>query len=93
MGAPTEAVELTMSATDKWFEISVSDQGTPCPAECAEYRPLVAPDPHEVKPGGLGVKLIHEVFDEVRFCPGSTSGNCVTMRLHRREEREGDDED
>ncbi len=71
----------------------MSDQGTPCPSECSEYRPLVAPAPHEVVPGGLGVKLIYEVFDEVRFCPGTTSGNCVTMRLQRTAKHEVDGED
>jgi anti-sigma regulatory factor (Ser/Thr protein kinase) len=82
-GRIDEPVELLLSASAEWLEISVSDQGTPCPAECAEYRPLMAPEPHELKPGGLGVKLIHKVFDEVRFCPGTTIGNCVTMRLDR----------
>lgn len=92
-GRVDEPVEVVLAASDEWIEITVSDQGTPCPAECVQYRPLVAPDPHEVEPGGLGVKLIHEVFDEVRFCPGTTIGNCVTMRLNRNEEREVGDED
>jgi anti-sigma regulatory factor (Ser/Thr protein kinase) len=77
------AVELCFSSTDDWLEIVVSDRGTPCPTECAEYRPLEAPDPERLQPGGLGVRLIHEVFDEVQFCRGTKSGNCVTMRLHR----------
>ena len=34
-------------------------------------------------PGGLGIQLIHEVFDEVDFCPGEGGGNCVTMKLKR----------
>ena len=92
-GRTDESIELLLSVSNEWLEITVSDQGTPCPAECAAYRPLVPPSPHEVKPGGLGVKLIHEVFDEVRFCPGTTSGNCVTMRLHRTAKHEVDSED
>ncbi len=82
-GRTDESVELVLAASGECFEITVSDRGTPCPTECAQYRPLLAPEPHEVAPGGLGVKLIHTVFDEVRFCPGTTSGNCVTMRLYR----------
>jgi serine/threonine-protein kinase RsbW/sigma-B regulation protein RsbU (phosphoserine phosphatase) len=82
-GRPDGRVELVLSRTDDWIEITVSDQGTPCPAECAEYRPLTRPVTADVTPGGLGVKLIYEVFDEVRFCPGTTRGNCVTMRLRR----------
>jgi anti-sigma regulatory factor (Ser/Thr protein kinase) len=92
-GRTDEPVELVLSASEEWIEITVSDQGTPCPPECSEYRPLVAPAPDEVVPGGLGVRLIHEVFDEVRFCPGTTSGNCVTMRLRRTANHEVGSED
>jgi anti-sigma regulatory factor (Ser/Thr protein kinase) len=92
-GRPDERVELVLTASEEWVEITVSDEGRPCPTECSEYRPLEAPEPHEVEPGGLGVKLIHEVFDEVRFCPGTTRGNCVTMRLRRTARREVGSED
>lgn len=92
-GRTDSVVELVLSASDDWVEITVSDQGTPCPSECVEYRPLETPAPHELKPGGLGVKLIYEVFDEVTFCPGTSSGNCVTMRLHRKAKHEVDGED
>ena len=86
-------LELILGSTDSHFEITVSDRGTPCPPECAAFSPLERPLAHEVEPGGLGVKLIHEVFDEVSFCPGTTRGNCVTMRLHRHEKRGEDSED
>lgn len=76
-------VELILGLSDEWIEITVNDKGTPCPAECAEFKPMVRPNAHEVEPGGLGVQLIHQVFDEVRFCPGTEYGNCVTMRLRR----------
>lgn len=82
-------VELILGLSDEWIEITVSDQGKPCPAECAQYRPIVRPEADEVQPGGLGVKLIHQVFDQVRFCPGTSQGNCVTMRL-RRSDKDGD---
>lgn len=92
-GRTDESVELVLSASEEWIEITVSDQGRPCPSECSEYRPMVKPDESELVPGGLGVKLIHEVFDEVRFCPGTTNGNCVTMRLHRTVKQEVGSED
>ena len=82
-------IELILGLSDEWIDITVNDQGTPCPAECAEYRPIVRPETNEVEPGGLGVKLIHQVFDEVRFCPGTSHGNCVTLRL-RRSDKDGD---
>lgn len=92
-GRIDEPVEIRLAASPEWFEITVSDQGTPCPSECVEYRPLETPAPNEVTPGGLGVKLIYEVFDEVTFCPGTSRGNCVTMRLHRTVKNEVDGED
>lgn len=76
-------IELVLSSTDEWIEISVNDEGLPCPPECSAYRPLERPTANDVRPGGLGVRLIHEVFDEVRFCSGPSGGNCVTMRLRR----------
>jgi hypothetical protein len=27
---------------------------------------------------------MHQVFDQVVFCPGIDRGNCVTMRLRRK---------
>jgi anti-sigma regulatory factor (Ser/Thr protein kinase) len=87
------SVELMLGATDEWIEITVSDQGVPCPAECISRLQLEAPAPDEVRPGGLGVKLIHEIFDEVFFCPGEESGNCVTMRMRRNNTNEVGSED
>ena len=77
------SVELTLHAEPEYLEFQVSDQGVPCPPECAEQRPLETPDSKDVQPGGLGVQLMYEVFDDVRFCPGATAGNCVTMKLMR----------
>jgi anti-sigma regulatory factor (Ser/Thr protein kinase) len=86
-------VSLQFSADDEWIRISVSDRGTPCPADRATYQPLEAPDAAGLSPGGLGVKLIYRVFDEVRFRPGETRGNCVTMRMRRTATDEVDRED
>lgn len=82
-GRKDGCVELTLHAESDFLEFQVSDQGVPCPAECAERRPLEAPDSENLQPGGLGVQLMYEVFDDVRFCPGVTAGNCVTMKLMR----------
>jgi len=82
-GRNDRSVELTLHAEPEYLEFQVSDQGVPCPPECAEHRPLKVPDSEDLRPGGLGVQLMYEVFDEVRFCPGVTVGNCVTMKLMR----------
>ena len=77
------SVELTLHAGPEHLEFQVSDTGVSCPPECIERRPLGPPDPGALEPGGLGIQLIHEVFDEVEFCSGESRGNCVTMRLKR----------
>jgi len=76
-------VELTLHAEPEFLEFQVSDQGVPCPPECSRYRPIETPDSKDLQPGGLGVQLMYEVFDDVHFCPGAAVGNCVTMKLNR----------
>jgi anti-sigma regulatory factor (Ser/Thr protein kinase) len=77
------SVELTLHAEPEYLEFQVSDTGVPCPPECTTRRPLRSADIDDLQPGGLGIQLIHEVFDEVDFCPGESGGNCVTMKLRR----------
>lgn len=77
-------VELSLHAEPGFLEFQVSDQGLPCPAECVARRKLTTPEIDELEAGGLGIQLIHEVFDDVDFCPGEDGGNCITMRLKRR---------
>jgi anti-sigma regulatory factor (Ser/Thr protein kinase) len=87
-GRCDESVDLVLTASEEWVEITVSDRGVPCPSECLRYEPPATPNAAELRPGGLGVRLIREVFDEVRFCPGDERGNCVVMRLRRDGKRE-----
>jgi serine/threonine-protein kinase RsbW len=82
-GRSDGSVELTLQAGQKYLEFQVSDTGVSCPPECTERRPLQPPDVDDLQPGGLGIQLIHEIFDEVDFCPGESGGNCVTMKLKR----------
>ena len=77
-----------MHSEPEWLTFRVSDEGVPCPPECTTRRKLEAPDVDDLQPGGLGIQLIHKVFDEVDFCRGVDGGNCVTMRLRRSEARE-----
>ena len=75
---------VTLRTLDEWIEIQLEDSGEPAPAEVFEQAST--PPKHDMdtlRPGGLGVHLIHEVFDKVEFCPGVTEGNCVTMKLKR----------
>jgi anti-sigma regulatory factor (Ser/Thr protein kinase) len=76
-------VELTLRAEEAFLEFVVCDHGHPCPPDRVQRRPLVPPDADELKPGGLGVQLIYEVFDEVSFSSPEVGGNCVLMRLNK----------
>jgi anti-sigma regulatory factor (Ser/Thr protein kinase) len=82
-GRSDGSVELTLHAEPDFLEFQVSDTGVPCPPACTERRPMRPADVDDLQPGGLGIQLIHEVFDEVDFCPGEGGGNCVTMKLKR----------
>ncbi len=74
---------LVLRSTEEHLEIELSDEGTPCRPEHVQRRELVRPSADDVTPGGLGVQLIYQVFDEVSFQPGSPRGNRVIMRLNR----------
>ena len=76
-------VELTLRSDESFLEFRVCDEGIPCPPENVKRRPLRPPDPDDLTPGGLGVQLIYEVFDDVQFTHGAEGGNCVVMRLKR----------
>ncbi len=82
-GRCDETVELTLRSDPEYLEFEVCDRGVPCRPEHVERRPLKAPDSDDVRPGGLGVQLMYEVFDEVRFSPAEGGGNCAVMRLKR----------
>ncbi|MCK5376112.1 MAG: ATP-binding protein [Acidobacteria bacterium] len=82
-GRADGTLEVRLQEEPEYLEVEVRDQGVPCPPECHERRLLEQPDSDQLQPGGLGVQLIHRVFDEVIFCPGKERGNCVTMRLRR----------
>ncbi|MDQ1256450.1 MAG: serine/threonine-protein kinase RsbW [Candidatus Hydrogenedentes bacterium] len=72
---------LTFRHADDTVEIELCDEGKPVPAECLTPRELQVTDLSALKPGGLGLSLMRQAFDEVEFCPGEEKGNRVTMRL------------
>ena len=74
-------LELLLRSGGAGIEIVLSDQGKPAPPDCNEPARDRTPDPATVQPGGLGIHLMREVFDEVEFIPGEPSGNTVIMRL------------
>ncbi len=86
-GDSEQKFELALDADGEWIEIEIRDEGATAPAEKMEKKaPAPAPDAETITPGGLGVQLIHDVFDDVQFSPGTPRGNCVTMRVRRPED-------
>jgi serine/threonine-protein kinase RsbW len=81
-----QRIFLAFRADDDWVELVLNDEGCTAPPEKVRRKPASVPDPETVKPGGLGVQLMYDVFDEVAYAPGMHRGNCVTMRLRRSKE-------
>ncbi len=69
-GRSDRPVELTLRSNDDYLEVRLCDEGVPCSPECVQRRELKTPKTEELKPGGLGVQLIHQVFDHVDFYAG-----------------------
>lgn len=80
---------LTMRSGDDFIEFMLQDSGETAPSERVARRPVVPPDPEELMPGGLGIQLIYEAFDDVSFLAANPHGNRVVMRLHRQMKAEG----
>jgi len=83
-GSREHVVRLDLVVSPEFLEVRLCDEGVPCPSAGLERRDIEAPDPETVRPGGLGVQLMHRAFDEVEFCPGRETGNCVILRKRRK---------
>ena len=83
-GSCDKFFEISLRSVDEALEITVEDRGRPAsPQKIVPPKPEKV-TPEEVKPGGLGLRLIFEIFDEVEFLPGQGEGNRVIMRLNRK---------
>ena len=84
-GGPCERTyQLSMRSSNGWIEIELRDNGRPAPPTKVQLTKDTTPaDIESITPGGLGMRLIYGVFDEVQFTPGKTRGNCILMKLKR----------
>lgn len=80
---PCGAVALEFRSDEHEVMIELRDAGIPAPSDRVRRKPAPAPNVATLRPGGLGVQLIYQVFDDVEFRPGSECGNHVIMRLRR----------
>ena len=78
---PDGVLELSLRSSNGTIEFELADNGKPADPGRIARRPAQTPDLASLTPGGLGIQLIYEVFDEVEFRPGRDKGNRVIMRL------------
>ncbi|MBI4557070.1 MAG: ATP-binding protein [Candidatus Hydrogenedentes bacterium] len=76
-------LRLHFDAHDGLVEIVLRDEGKPLRKERVTRRRLKPEKVARVRPGGLGVQLMYQVFDDVEFQPGLHRGNQVVMRLRQ----------
>lgn len=78
------SLEVSLGTEDGNLVIEVRDEGRPAPRERLEKRlGEPAQRAEDIRPGGLGIPFMHEVFDSVEFDAGETHGNRVRLRLQR----------
>jgi serine/threonine-protein kinase RsbW len=82
-GSDEGVLDLTLHSDDDFFEIILQDRGKSALPEQVARKSVQAPDPESLTPGGLGIQLMYEVFDDVEFTPDLKEGNRVVMRLKR----------
>lgn len=83
-GRDDKLLELSMNSEDGWIELELSDSGTPAPYDRVKKKSEEEIAAEALTPGGLGMHLIYNVFDDVAFAPGETQGNKVCMRIRYR---------
>lgn len=82
-GADDQSLELSLDARDGWIELVLRDGGAPAPYERVRRKSEEDIIAEALTPGGLGMHLIYNVFDDVEFTPGEAEGNTIVMRLRK----------
>ena len=82
-GAADQFLELSMDSRDGWIELVVHDDGIPAPYDRGRRKSEEDILAEALTPGGLGMHLIYNVFDDVEFMPGDGQGNTIVMRLRK----------
>lgn len=79
-GEPGHSYSLSMSCSDEWLEITVSDDGKPAPERAGDEKPAPA-TLDEATVGGYGIQIVRQVCDEVKFETHEPRGNSVTVKV------------
>jgi len=74
MGNADAKIEFLIITGEKRVEISIMDYGKP-------WIPMRLPPgkPSEIKPGGLGLYIIHQVMDQVNYHRSDKGKNTISM--------------
>tara|TARA_R110001592_G_scaffold193091_4_gene440182 strand:+ start:68 stop:427 length:360 start_codon:yes stop_codon:yes gene_type:complete len=80
-GREDKMLELSLCSGDGWIELELCDSGIPAPYERIKPKSEEVIAAEALTPGGLGMHLIYNVFDDVTFTPGDSAGNTIVMRL------------
>jgi len=82
-GQSEECLSLEFRSHERGLEIELKDAGKTAPLERTGATLAARDAAGELRPGGLGIPLIRQVFDEVEFLAEVPHGNRVIMRLDR----------
>lgn len=75
---PEGDIELRLRQQNEEIVVTIKDQAQPFDPDAVPPPPLAAP--LEDRPlGGLGIYIMHQVMDEVRFDFDDEKGNALTM--------------
>ncbi len=74
MGDTTGKIEFLITPGEKELEIIIADYGKP-------WTPVRLPpgEPSKIKPGGLGLYIIHQVMDQVNYHRSDKGQNTIRM--------------
>ncbi len=78
--SPDKKIDVTLRILEDRFEVDLRDYGT--------YRELDQAESlcgDEAEPGGLGLRIMRDVMDEVEFRPAEREGTLLTMVKYRRQ--------
>lgn len=76
-GQADQPIDITLHAEAGRLGITVRDFGRPCDPSAIRSRDL-----DDIRPGGLGVHIIHECMDRVEYLPAD-DGRGTTLRMHK----------
>lgn len=76
-GRYDQPIEVAYTLEPGRLTITLRDHAAPFDPGAVPQRDL-----DEVKPGGLGLRLIYETMDEVTYQPGAEEGTVLTLRKY-----------